>query len=163
MRPSAHHHVGIRVADMNRSMRFYADVFEAVPLTLPFLVEGEFAGIVTNERDGASYRVAILRVGDGVVELFEFVHPQHPIESVQMTRGNILHFCVQVDDVTATLAKLEASGGRRLWPEIVDLGDGAQVIYAVDPDENIVEVINVPMDVVARLMIEVHPDADPVV
>jgi catechol 2,3-dioxygenase-like lactoylglutathione lyase family enzyme len=161
MPATANHHVALRVEDINRGIQFYVDAFDAEVLTLPFPIEGEFAEVVAEGPAGVHWRTAILAVGDGGVELFEFEEPKKPIDPTHMTEGNLLHFCIQVDDVAAALARVEEAGGRRLWPEVVDLDDQTQVIYVADPDQNVIEVINADARTVAKLMVQAHPDSDP--
>lgn len=161
MSANVNHHLGMRVADIRRGITFYQRVFGAEVLAAPFPIDGDFAEIVTDGPVGVNWKVAILRIGDGVIELFEFGHPQHPMEPTHPTKGNLLHFAVGVDDVPATLDLLEQQGGRRLWPEIVDLTDEVKVIYAADPDGNVFELINLSIDDLAKLMIEIHPEAEP--
>lgn len=161
MNANVNHHVGMRTADLGRSMRFYQEVFGARVLALPFPIEGDFAAIVADGPPGVHWRVAILKIGDSCIELFEFDEPRYPMDPAHMTKANLLHFTVQVDDVRATVEALERAGGRRLWPEVVDLAEGVQVIYVADPDENVIELINITMEEVAKLMIHIHPEADP--
>jgi catechol 2,3-dioxygenase-like lactoylglutathione lyase family enzyme len=139
---ASHHHVAVRVTDMARATKFYEEAFGAKVTVPPFTIEGEFAEMIADE-PGAKWDTSILDWGGGSVELFAFDTPNHPIEQVPMARGNVIHFGLEVDDVPETLARVEAAGGRRLWPEVVDLEPGAQVIYVLDPDENIIELLNV--------------------
>ena len=76
------------------------------------------------------------------------------------TRGNLLHFGVQVDDVPAALARVETAGGRRIWPEVAIWGD-ASVIYVKDLDENVIELTDRSVGRIAELTIEQFPEAAP--
>jgi predicted enzyme related to lactoylglutathione lyase len=137
-----HHHVAVRVTDMARATKFYEEAFDATVAVAPFTLEGEFADMIAEE-PGVKWDTSILSWGGGAIELFAFAAPDHPIEQVPMARGNVIHFGLQVDDVPETVARVEAAGGRRIWPEVVDLEPGAQVVYVADPDENIIELLNV--------------------
>lgn len=160
MKANVNHHIGMRVQDIQRGITFYRRVFDAELLTAPFQIDGEFAEVVTDGPPGVNWRVAMLRIGDGVIELFEFDHPRRPINRSHMTEGTLLHFTVEVEDVAATLERLESEGGRRLWPAVVELTEDVRVIYAADPDENVIELLNISVDELAKLMIEMH-HADP--
>jgi catechol 2,3-dioxygenase-like lactoylglutathione lyase family enzyme len=97
---------------------------------------------------------------DGVIELFEFVEPVHPMDPVHPTRGNLLHIGIQVDDVRAALERVEAAGGKRLWPDLNAWGT-ANIIYVTDPDGNILELTDASMQTIAKLTLESFPEADP--
>ena len=55
---------------------------------------------------------------------------------------------------------VEQAGGRRLWPEIRAWGE-ASTIYASDPDGNVFELIDAPIDEVVKTTIALYPDAKP--
>jgi catechol 2,3-dioxygenase-like lactoylglutathione lyase family enzyme len=160
MRTSAHHHPGIRVTNLDRSARFYLDVFDGRRLTLPFVMEGEFPEVVMGGPPGVRFKVCHIGFEHGCVELFEFLEPAHPVEVVHPSQGNIIHFGFQVDDVAEALRRVEANGGRRLWPEIHPWGT-ANVIYVADPDENILELTDASLERIVEMTIEAIPEADP--
>jgi catechol 2,3-dioxygenase-like lactoylglutathione lyase family enzyme len=160
MRTSSNHHPGIRVTDLDRSARFYLDVFDGQWLTLPFVMEGEFPEVVMGGPPGVRFKVCHIGFDDGCVELFEFLEPAHPVDVVHPSRGNIIHFGFQVDDVAEALRRVEANGGRRLWPEIHPWGT-ANVIYVADPDENILELTDASLERIVELTIEAMPETDP--
>jgi catechol 2,3-dioxygenase-like lactoylglutathione lyase family enzyme len=139
-----HHHVGLRVSDMARATAFYEEALGAQVIVGPFTIDGEFASMVLGEPPDVpvKWRNTFLSCEGGALELFEFESPKNPIAPTAMAAGNVLHFAVQVDDVAATLARVEAAGGHRLWPEVVDLEPGVQVIYVADPDHNVIELMN---------------------
>jgi catechol 2,3-dioxygenase-like lactoylglutathione lyase family enzyme len=109
---------------------------------------------------GVRFKVCHIGFDLGAVELFEFLEPVHPIDVVHPSRGNLIHFGLQVEDVGEALERVEAAGGRRLWPGINPWG-AASVIYVADPDENIVELIDVSLERIVELVIEAIPEADP--
>ncbi len=157
---SAHHHTGLRVADIDRAARFYVDAFDGHFLALPFVLEGEFPELVMGGPPGVRFKVCHIGFAEGGVELFEFLEPAHPIEPVHPTRGNLIHFALQVRDVPEALARVEAAGGRRLWPEVNPWGT-AQVIYVADLDENVIELTDASLLRLAGLTIESFPEAQP--
>lgn len=146
---------------MERGLRFYEHVFNATVLVPPFTVEGEFAEMVTGGPAGVRWRTAIVAAGTACIELFEFQAPIHAVGTVHPSAGNLIHFGMQVRDVPGTVARVEAAGGRRLWPQILDLAPGVQVIYIADPDENIVELLNVDAADLAATLNELIPGRDP--
>jgi catechol 2,3-dioxygenase-like lactoylglutathione lyase family enzyme len=157
---SVNHHVGLRVTDLERAARFYIDAFGARYKAKPFTMEGDFAEMVMDGPPGVKFKVCMLDFDDGTIELFEFLDPVEPAETVHPTRGNIIHMGIQVDDVRDALAKVEAAGGRRLWPDVNPWGT-ATVMYVLDPDGNILELIDHSMDQIAELTFENFPEARP--
>ncbi len=160
MKATAHHHCGLRVVDIDRAARFYIDAFDGHFLAMPFQLEGDFAETVMEGPPGVAFKVCMIGLAEGCVELFQFVDPVHAIEPVHPSRGNIIHFGIQVDDVAEALARIEAAGGRRIWPAVSPWGT-ANVIYVKDPDENVIEVIDAPMRSIVELTLADFPQADP--
>ena len=160
MQASAHHHPGLRVSDIDRAARFYIDAFDGHFMAKPFTLAGDFAEVVMDGPPGVSFRVCMIGFDTGCVELFEFIEPVHPIDPVHPTRGNIIHFGIQVDDVDEALRRVEAAGGRRLWPDINPWGT-AKVVYVTDPDQNIVEITDASMEEIVQLTLAAFPEADP--
>ncbi|MDQ8043052.1 MAG: VOC family protein [Solirubrobacteraceae bacterium] len=160
--PNAHHHIGIRTADLERSAQFYIDAFDAEWLTKAWTVDGEGAEQVLGGPKGAAYRVAFIAVGPGVFELFEFLHPKPEFgERPHPSELGLMHFGIQVDDVAATIERVVAAGGTRVWDHILDLGP-RQISYVADPDGNVIEVMDGTMrdgiDVILQGLPEARPE-----
>ena len=161
MKTSAFHHPGLRVTDIDRSARFYLDAFDGRWLTKPFVLEGEFPEVVMGGPPGVRFKVCHIGFDEGAVELFEFLEPAHPIEVVHPTRGNLIHFGLQVEDVAEALARVEALGGRRLWPDINPWGD-ANVIFASPTRTRTSSSSPMPpLERIVELTIAAIPEADP--
>jgi catechol 2,3-dioxygenase-like lactoylglutathione lyase family enzyme len=132
-------HVGISVASLDRSIAFYRDV-----LGMELLIEAPFGGeryeTILGLR-GAGGKVALLRLGDFQVELFEFASP--PPRSVDPNRPvcdhGITHFCLRVTDIDAEYARLKAAGVAFHCPP-QDFA-GALATYGRDPDGNVFELL----------------------
>ena len=154
------HHIALRVSDIERATAFYVDVFSAERAVLPFATDGSLAETIMAGPAGVSFVSCMLRVGSGYMELFEFRNPTHDMEPAHPTRGNILHVCLRVDDVDATARAAEAHGGRRLWSEIERWG-AAHTMLIADPDGNVIELIDAPIDEVVRMTHAMFPDTDP--
>jgi catechol 2,3-dioxygenase-like lactoylglutathione lyase family enzyme len=148
------------VSDIERAAHFYLEAFDGHWMVKPFAIAGDFAEVVMDGPPGVSFRVCMIGFAAGCVELFEFVEPVYPIEPVHPTRGNIIHFGIQVDDVEEALRRVEAAGGRRLWPDINPWGT-AKVVYVTDPDQNIVEITDASMEEIVQLTLAAFPEADP--
>jgi glyoxylase I family protein len=147
------HHVAVRVSDIDRATRFYVDALDGVLRTRPGLREGPFAEMVMGGEPGARFRVNHIDIPAGTVELFEFLAPVNETGGVRPAVAATMHFAVQVEDVDAALARVEAAGGKRYWPEVIEIGGGHHAVYVTDPDGNIIELIDVsPDDLVTQLI-----------
>jgi catechol 2,3-dioxygenase-like lactoylglutathione lyase family enzyme len=74
--------------------------------------------------------------------------------------GTIPHVCLRVDDVEESLARAEALGGGRLWPQVDRLGS-THAIYLTDPDGNVVELLDAPVSAIASAFHKYFPGAKP--
>ena len=152
-------HVALRVSDIDRAARFYIDAFGGRYLTLPFVIDDpEMAGLFGGHA-GLKVKVCILGFDEGVIELFQFLEPSRPTAPEDPTRSMLMHWCVQVDDVEAALARVEALGAKAVQP----LGDwgGSKFVYCYDLDGNVFEMLDSSMEDTARRTIELFPEAKP--
>ena len=118
-------HVGVRVHDLERSVRFYA-----------LLGFEKTAGPIGPEP------VAILSHPSGV-ELNLILTAPNPAEpnilmDVPHKHPGITHFALLCDDILAAKSRLEAAG-ITLSGGPMPLGPSAQGIFVRDPDRNVIE------------------------
>ena len=146
MPTSVNHHIGLRVADIDRSVRFYEEAFGARLRVQPMAYGPPDAGEIMEGPADLTFRVCHLGFDEGVIELFELNEPFRHTEKIPATRGGIIHFAIEVDDVEATLERVERAGGNRLWKDIRAISDTHRVIYVTDPDGNIIEIIDIGID-----------------
>lgn len=135
------HHAAISTPDLERSVRFYRDLFGCT-------VVREFgwpAGIpeadaLTGLRDSAA-RAVMLKLGDSYLEIFEFSSPTpKPGDPARPACDHgITHICIEVKDSQAEYARLKAAGMAFHSPPQPQ--DGGFVTYGRDPDGNIVELL----------------------
>ncbi len=120
-------------------------------LVRPYVVAGEVAEQITGA-DGASMRMCQVGFEDGFVELFQFLPDElgQPESPVPYTHQRVLHFGLQVDDVPATLSQVEAHGGSRVFSPR-RLGE-ITFCYCRDPDGNVIELADGPMDRIVALV-----------
>jgi catechol 2,3-dioxygenase-like lactoylglutathione lyase family enzyme len=142
MAASVNHHIGLRVADLERSARFYQDAFGARMTTQPMTYGPPDAGEILAGPPELTFRVCHLGFDDGTIELFELGEPHQATEPIPATSGGIIHYAIEVDDVPAALERVERAGGRRLWTDLRDVGASGKVIYATDPDGHVLELID---------------------
>jgi len=136
-------HVGISVANLERSIRFYEDV-----LGMKVSGQGTFAG-EQFERilrlQGATGKSAMLRKEGLLIELFEFSHPTpKPGDANRpVCDHGITHFCIDVVGIEAEYERLKAKGVSFHCPPLDFLGI-AKATYARDPDGNVFELLEAP-------------------
>ncbi len=91
-------HVGVLVRSIAEALPLYTEVLglsAEAPVELP----------------EQQVRVVFLRLGDDRIELLEPTSPESVLQQLLAKRGEgLLHLCLEVDDIEATLRHLEAAG-----------------------------------------------------
>ena len=139
-------HIALHVADVERSAAFYEAVFGGKARTRPVLRSGPFVERLLGGPAGIEQRGVHVSLPQGGIELIE-VSFQREVDQPQersIWQRRVLHFCIQVEDVHAAAAKVEAAGGRLLFP--VNEQTGRPFVYAEDPDGHVVEMIDMTFD-----------------
>jgi lactoylglutathione lyase len=154
---AAFHHVGLQVEDIERAGAFYCDALGGRWLVRPVAFEGRGAEQAIGT---GAFRLALVSLGDGAVELFELDSSTAPDWARRPRDARLPHLAVRVDDTDAALERVEAAGGRRLWPAVDRLG-AARVIYVADPDGNVVELLDRPPSDIAAALLRWFPAAVP--
>ena len=157
--PATVHHVGLQVSDVDRAGAFYEAALGARWMVMPLAFEGPGAAQAMGH-DGVKLRLAMLGLGDAMLELFEFTGEVVPEWAQRRRDSRLPHLAVQVDDTDEALTRIEAAGGTRLWPEVDRFGR-ARVIYVADPDGNVVELLDKPPADIAGALLRWFPDATP--
>ncbi|HEV8635369.1 MAG TPA: VOC family protein [Chloroflexota bacterium] len=135
-------HTGFTVANMERSLAFYRDLL-GLEVTAQWVGTAEYLGRVVGF-PGARIKLAFLRApGDAHrLELLEYEsHPGEPTPRETNRPGNG-HICFYVDDVWATYRELSRAGVPFVSepvPITAGVNEGAQAVYARDPDGFTVE------------------------
>ena len=133
------HHVGISTLDLDRLVAFYLDTFGFEQIA-EFDWEPGFTDVdAALALDGSRGSMAMLRLGDIHLELFEFSNPlPQPVDPAHsVTDIGINHLCLLVDDVGALFLRLEEQG-IPVHSTPRDIGDGP-FVYCRDPDGNAIE------------------------
>lgn len=157
---SAYHHIALRVSDIDRAIRFYLDAFDGHLLTSQMEYEGPDAAAIMGTPN-AHFKVCLIGFDEGIIELFQFLEPAHPVAPGGQAQDAIIHFAVTVDDVHEALERVEAAGGKRFWPEIQDMPGDFQVIYVTDPDGHVFELIDVDGPELIKRLIAADPSNRP--
>jgi catechol 2,3-dioxygenase-like lactoylglutathione lyase family enzyme len=133
-------HVGISVSNLQRSIRFYCD-----GLGMKVLEEESFEGSQYDQILGlqnAKGRVAILKVDQLQLELFEFLRPEPRTADPDrpVCDQGLTHFCIEVTDLEGVCEQLKAAGARFHSPPLLFFGT-TRATYVRDPDGNVFELI----------------------
>ncbi len=138
-------HTGITVSDLDRSLAFYRDVLGLEVWVEPTEVFGGDELSRGVGVDGASLRLAVMKVGASNLELLEYATPPPPNDQAMPPHGlGSMHVAFQVDDVHAKMSELESRGVEFLSPpNIVDEGPlaGWRWVYFNDPDGVTLELV----------------------
>lgn len=129
-------HVGLRVADLERSIRFY----EALGFTPVLAAEVPDAAAAPLLRISApvGLRASYLVNAGFVLELLGFDHhPAGPVDRA-MTDTGLTHLSLGVDDLDEAKACVRANGG-----EVLDDTDLGVVAMVRDPDGQLLELLHV--------------------
>lgn len=154
---SIFHHSGVRVANLERAAQFYFDAFDAFWMHKPIEIGTEGAERVVGGPPGVNFKFAYIGFDDGALELFEFIGEVRP-DWVVPARGTIPHFGLLVEDVHATVARVERAGGTQIWSEPGDWGESS-VTFVADLDDNPIELLEVPVETIVELTVGQWPEA----
>ena len=127
-------HTGLSVSNLERSIAFYRDLlgFE-VTHTIECGPEVRLGEVVS--LPGCIARIAFLRMGDKVVELFEYVNPRGSAVPEGRTQADcgFSHLGLATADIHADYARLTARGVR-FYNEPLEYRPGVWVAYLYGPD-----------------------------
>ena len=136
-------HIGLTVADVERTVAFYEKYFGFQVEFAGNFPDGFFDAKPTLYRlaPGAGCRMAMLRSPDGVeLELFQFLD-QTPFVTPQWNTPGYHHICLKVADVNETYRQMAADGVEFFFPPDYK-GDPANNefwVFLKDPDGNMIE------------------------
>jgi catechol 2,3-dioxygenase-like lactoylglutathione lyase family enzyme len=151
------HHVGLRVADIERATRFYGEVFGArVELDVP--LSSDMTEHLYAADPGTTSHARALFFEDGAIELFEF-DPSAPTTLADQKTANLMHVCLYVDDVPGTAERVVAAGGSAFFPPM-EWGPW-HFGYVADPDGNVIELLDADHQSWIRGAAEQDPDLSP--
>ena len=140
-------HLGICVADVERSVRFYRDLCGFRPLT-EVQVKGEESDRLLRLR-GVDQRTVFLERDGLRLALFAFRAPP-PLgngEPRAMNQLGMAALMLRVDNLDASLERFRAAGARVLDDTYVHHPDyGSKLVFVCDPDGTLIELIEIPGD-----------------
>lgn len=148
-RLNAVHHLGLTVAEIERSITFYRDVLGMTLHRRRPHVDNDYVALQTGYT-GVVLNVASFKVSEDSPVSLEVVqymnHAGPPAETATNRSGNS-HLCLTVNDLRAAFADLKAKGVRfKSEPVTITAGPntGGLVVYFYDPDGYTLELFQPP-------------------
>jgi catechol 2,3-dioxygenase-like lactoylglutathione lyase family enzyme len=142
VRANAYHHVALRVADLERSTRFYDEVFGG-RVVVELELAPDFVESIFSAPPGSRGLNRVIDFGGWAIELFELV-PGAPIPPTRQAEAGLMHYCVWVDDVPGMVKRVEAAGGQSRFP--IRPWKGHHFVYVEDPDGHVIELLDATVE-----------------
>ena len=133
-------HIGISVANLDRSIEFYKNLL-GMEVTVNRVFEGpQYERLLALA--GTRGTVALLKGPNAQVELFEFTRPSPKPGDPQrpVCDQGITHFCIEVSDIESEYERLRAAGVA-FHCEPIEFSGMAKALYGRDPDGNVFELL----------------------
>ena len=143
------HHIAIGVPDIEAGLGFYRDTlgFEQVERSSFSGPRPEVEAAIGIKEPSA--HMAMLRTGNAYVELWQYEAPEPKDLRADPPDLGYPHFALEVKDIQAEHARLEAAG-MTFVGQPVDFGQSA-AIYGRDPFGNVIELYEIRTPERARL------------
>lgn len=131
-------HVGLSVADMQRSLKFYRDYFGMELLMNLDIADDRIGRVIGIEE--AKCKIVHLKLGETILELFEYTNPRGEKFAPKMRQCDIgfSHIGFEVNDIHRHIEELKQMGVEMLG-ETVEFRPGVWVAYFRGPDGEVVE------------------------
>lgn len=138
------HHVGISVTNLERALAFYIELLEMEIAAPPFPINGPALEQIMGLQH-LQGRMAVVRSGTLLIELFEFEQPRPLTKDPNYPVSNhgLSHFGIEVNDVEAAYQRL-AEAGVRFHSPVMKLQHGVKATYGRDFDGNVFELLEMP-------------------
>ena len=144
------HHLGLTVADIERSILFYRDVLGMTLCRRRPHVDSDYVALQTGF-SGVVLNVASFKVAPDSpqsLEIVQYMNQAGPPVETTTNRPGASHLCLTVDDLRACHADLRAKGVRfKSEPVTITAGPnvGGLVVYLYDPDGYTLELFQAPV------------------
>lgn len=134
---NALNHVGHHVADLDRSIGFYTEVFGFEVLSRLEIPDG-VASKLLRVPEPVGLTAVYLGLGGAVLELLHLDRPgNEPARERSFAQPGLTHLSLTVDDVAAACDAVRAHGGEVL----TDTDMGGRAIMVRDPDGQLLELL----------------------
>ncbi len=139
--PRTFSHIGLSVPDLEKAVKFYAEVlgFYVIMQPTAIIEDNSDIGQMCTDVFGAGWgriRIAHLATADRVgFELFEFAGNTAPAENLNYRQHGTFHFAIQDPNLEELLAKIVAAGGKQRMPVRSYFPDQKpyRMVYVEDP------------------------------
>ncbi|MEM9351918.1 MAG: VOC family protein [Planctomycetota bacterium] len=141
-------HVGITVADMERSLRFYTELLNA-EIILDTTVSSPGLSRTVSVPD-AELHIVLMQLGNTVLELIDYAHQTGQRILADNSQPGAMHVAFEVNDIDAAYQELTERGVEFNAPPYTFTDDdgpgvaGIRIAYFRDPDGNQLEMVSVP-------------------
>lgn len=138
------HHMGLQVADLDRSVAFYHDTL-GFEIMFSWNPQADYIRELVGYPD-ADIHAAILRLPgtEVVLELLEYRNVERTPVDTRTANPGTAHIAFFVDDLDALYADLAARGVRSVSAPVtptIGPNEGGRAVYLIDPDGIRVELI----------------------
>lgn len=134
--PTTVSHVGLAVADLERSMRFYVDALGFTEVRRLQPPDGVCSTLLSIPPPVGLTAVYLAR-GDFTLELLHYQRPGNPAARDRpMTEPGLTHLSMTTDDLPGTLATVTACGG-----VVLSDTDVGVAVMVRDPDGQLLELL----------------------
>jgi lactoylglutathione lyase len=138
------HHMGLQVADLDRSVAFYRDVL-GFTVIFAWNPQAEYIRELVGYPD-ADIHGAVLRLpgSEVVLELLEYRNVERAPVDTRTANPGTAHIAFFVDDLDTLYAELVDRGVRSVSPPVtptIGPNEGGRAVYLIDPDGIRVELI----------------------
>jgi len=135
--------VGLGVSDMQRSLEFYRDFLGMEVLMELNIVDDRIGRVIGVS--GAACKITHLKLGDGILELFEYTNPKGENKARQMNQYDqgLIHIGFEVSDFHEHINQLKQKNIQFLG-DPVEFRPNVWVAYFCGPDGEVCEIRQSP-------------------
>jgi catechol 2,3-dioxygenase-like lactoylglutathione lyase family enzyme len=147
--PRTINHIAVSVADLDKAVKWYKEVFGFTVVNGPveFEADDSSLGIAARDIHGPNFRkmrMVWLSSGNQVgFEMFEYIDPkaERRIDNFEYWKSGFFHICVTDPNIEELCKRISDSGGRqrsRIWD--VEPDRGYKIAFCEDPFGNVIEI-----------------------
>ncbi|HBR19021.1 MAG: hypothetical protein UV78_C0002G0027 [Parcubacteria group bacterium GW2011_GWA2_43_17] len=131
-------HVGLGVSNLEQSLKFYRDVIGMEVLMELTITDDRIARVIGIP--GAQSRIVHLKLGDGILELFEYSNPRgvNKAKDIRQCDCGLIHIGFEVNEFHKHVARFKEIGLEFLG-EPVEFRPDVWVVYLRGPDGEVIE------------------------
>ena len=134
-------HAAIVASDMEKVLPFYRDLL-GMQIWADFKDDSEYVQAVTGVKGAHIWTVNLKTVDGATIQLKQYLsHPQSAPPPKRSCDTGLNHLAIQVDDIDAIYAKLQACGTTFYTPPMVSSQGIAKVAICRDPEGVLIELV----------------------